>query len=335
MQRRQVRIGLIGIVVAVLLAVVCGVIYLDRFGHREIVVRLETSGGLRSGDEVRVAGVTVGEVSDVALHPDRVDVTLRVRDDLMIGDATAADVRLLTAIGGHYVALRPAGRESLGDNPIPVDRTTVPYTLADVIADSGEVVEKVDGVTISQTLDKVTGALDGHPAAIREIIADMRRLTTAVGDRGHDLDAAVALTEEYMASLNTGRARLVEMLRLIGFVGAKAYQVKAEGVETVRSIGALFAFIGKPVNAFTGTIEPPLQQVLGIFRTLQAQPGRIDDLLTRLKSIVDEVATALGMPNRVAGVDMSSVVVEVPGVRITPQNVRGGGLCVPSAGRRC
>uniref|UniRef100_UPI003D915248 MlaD family protein n=1 Tax=Gordonia sp. B7-2 TaxID=3420932 RepID=UPI003D915248 len=334
-ERRQVRIGLIGIVVAIALAVVCGVIYLDPFGHREIAVRLETSGGLRIGDEVRIAGVTVGEVSKVTLHPDRVDVTMRIDDDLAIGDQSAADVRLLTAIGGHYVALRPAGRNPLGSNPIPVDRTTVPYTLADVIADSGQVVDRVDGVTISQTLDKVTAALDGQPSAIREIIADMRKLTTSIGDRGRDLDAAVALTDEYMAGLNSGRARLVEMLRLIGFVGAKAYQVKAEGVETVRSIGALFAFIGKPVDAFTGTIEPPLQQVLGMVRTLQQQPGRIDELLAKLRTVVSDVAVALGLPGRAAGVDMSAVVVEVPGVTVTPQSLARGGLCVPSAGRRC
>lgn len=335
LRRRQGRLGLAGIGVAVLLAVVCGVVYLNPFTSRTVTVQLSSSGGLRTGDEVRIAGVRVGEVGSLTLRPDRVDVALRVDSGLDIGDASGADVRLLTAVGGHYVALRPAGRNPLGDRPIPADRTTVPYTLSDVIADSGKVIERVNGVTISDTLRKVDGALDGRPTAIRQIIADMDRLTTAVGDRRTDLDAAFALSEEYVASLNTGRAKLVELLRLIGFVGAKAYQVKAEGVETIRSIGFLFAFVGKPVNAFTGTIEPPLRQVLDVVDTLRRQPGKIDDLLAQLKSIVDQIAGALGMPGRGTGIDASTVVVDAPSVTVRPGQIGRTGLCVPSPDRRC
>ncbi|QTI67963.1 MlaD family protein [Gordonia polyisoprenivorans] len=335
MRRRQFRLGMIGLGVAVVLAAVCGVIYLDPFGHRDVLVALSTSGGLRSGDEVRIAGVRVGEVSAIALHPDRVEVTMRVDSDVALGDLTSADVRLTTAIGGHYVALLPAGRTALGHNIIPMQRTSVPYTLSDVLADSGAVVSKVNGQTIADTLRKVDAALAGQPDAIRQIIADTEQLTTAVGARSDDLDAAVALSDEYISGLNSGRADLVELLRLIGYVGAKAYQVKAEGVETVRSIGALFAFIAKPVDAFTGTIEPPFRQVLDVLNTLRAQPARIDDLLGTLTAIVDQIGDAMGVTNSSGRVDLSSVVVNAPQVQITPDQVTAGGLCVPSPDRRC
>ncbi|MEP9394097.1 MlaD family protein [Gordonia sp. VNQ95] len=335
LRRRQFRIGMLGVLVAVILAVICGVVYLDPFGHDDVTVALTTSGGLTAGDEVRIAGVRVGEVSAVTLHPDRVEVTLEVDSGMALGDQTAADVRLLTAVGGHYVALRPAGHNRLGDNVIPTERTTVPYTLSDVIADSGKVIAKVDGVTIADTLEKVDAALDGQPDAIRDIIAETRQLTTAIGDRSDDLDAAVALSDEYIAGLNSGRADLVEMLRLIGYVGAKAYQVKAEGVETVRSIGALFAFIGKPVDAFTGTIEPEVTQVLDLVNTLNAQLSRIDDLLARLKSIVAEIADSMGVVDTAGRVDLSSVVVNAPQVSVAPGQFGAGGLCVPSTERRC
>lgn len=338
LRRRQICVGLIGVAVAVLLTVTCGVIYLDPFGHRSVTLQLTTSGGLRDDDEVRVAGVKVGVVEGVTLHPDRVDVRLRIDDGVRLGEATSADVRLLTAIGGHYVALHPSGRYSLPHNTIPMDRTSVPYTLTDVIADSGDVVDKVNGVTIAQTLQKVTAVLDGQPDAIRDIIAETRELTTTVGDHRDDLDAAVALSDEYVAGLTTGRAKLVEMLRLIGFVGAKAYQVKAEGVETVRSIGALFAFIGKPVYAFTGTIEPPMQKVFSIFRTLRTQPARIDDLLAELRSIVTRIAQAMGVHTADADVDASSILIDAPSITLRPDMIgsrHDGGLCVPSAERRC
>ncbi|WP_068273423.1 MlaD family protein [Aldersonia kunmingensis] len=335
LERRQLRIGLAGIAVAVVLLLVCTLIYLNPFGHREFRADFETSGGLRVGDEVRIAGIQVGEVSAVDLHPDRVEVRFTVEDGVAVGDASSVHARLLTAIGGHYLALHPAGRESLGNNVIPVDRTSVPYTLADVINDSGSVVAKVDGVVISQTLAQVEAALNGQPEAIRQIIGGMKDLTTAVGAQEDDLDRAVALTEEYVANLDSGRAKLVELLRLIGYVGAKAYQVKAEGVETVKSIGAIFAFLGKPIYAFSGTIEPPFQDIIDITRRLGEQPAKIDDLLNTLRTIVARIAGTVGLPGQRAAVDASPVVIDAPAVNIDPARAGLAGICIPSPQKGC
>lgn len=322
-ERRQLLIGCAGLALVVVLLLVCVVVAVNPFADNTYRADFENAGGLRVGDEVRIAGIAVGEVKTVAVSGDHVEVRFEVRDDVHVGRESGADSRLLTAIGGHYLALRPAGDESLGSAAIPRDRTTVPYNLTDVLTDSGDIAAQVNGVTIRQTLEQVDEALSGRPAVVRQIIADVQQVTTTIGDRNMDLDKAVQVSEEYVAALDDGRVKLVNLLRLIGLVGAKAYAVKAEGVETIKGIGGIFAFVGKPINAFTGTIEPPVQKVLSILESLQKQPGQIDDFLRQLRDLAGRIGVSLGVPGGGVGLDYSKTVVDAPGV------------CIPSPTRTC
>jgi len=70
---------------------------------------------LAKGDDVRVAGVTVGEVTDVKIK-DRNDaeVTFKVKSDVPMTKATRAEIRFLNLVGARYMSLgegsSPTGR---------------------------------------------------------------------------------------------------------------------------------------------------------------------------------------------------------------------------------
>src|SRR5690606_30404818 len=82
--------------------------------------------GLAPTNEVRVAGIKVGEVTDVELAEDRVLVSFRV-SDAWIGNRTSAEIKIKTLLGQKYLALHPMGDAVLDpDDPIPLGRTTTP-----------------------------------------------------------------------------------------------------------------------------------------------------------------------------------------------------------------
>ncbi|MFC7587330.1 MlaD family protein [Nonomuraea antimicrobica] len=68
------------------------------------------SGGLRTGNDVRVAGVRVGEVTEVRADyaQGQVVVTWRVDDGVRLGRGTRADITLSNLLGGRYVKLTGA-----------------------------------------------------------------------------------------------------------------------------------------------------------------------------------------------------------------------------------
>ncbi|GGF34405.1 putative Mce family protein [Williamsia phyllosphaerae] len=321
-RRRQVLFGLGGVVVIVVVAVVAGLLYVVPFGSTDVTAEFTSSGQIRSGDEVRVAGIPVGSVQSVEVVGDHVEITFDVDDSVNLRDQTSADIRLSTAIGGHYLAVTPQGTEPL-DGPIPRDRTSTPYELTDVITDSGAVVDKVDAQTARETFAQVNLALRGRSDSVRDIISQVAQVTTTLGDRDDDLDRAIAVTEEYIGALNDGRAKLLNLLRLVGVIGYRFYEFREQGLDTVRGVDALFAFLQPPVEALSGTIDPQIDKVKAIVDRVRTTLTGSGPVLDKLTQIANQLGSALGVSGSAPTLDLSKTVVDAPA------------LCIPTPDRRC
>ncbi|MBT0566574.1 MlaD family protein [Williamsia sp. CHRR-6] len=320
LRRRQIRIGLAGVVVGVVIAIVAAVVYTVPFGTAGYRADFSSSGQLHPGDEVRVASITVGEVQSVQVVGDHVEIGFSVDDSVRLGDATRAEIRLLTAIGGHYLAVLPQGNAPLRGH---ITATTAPYELTDVIADSGAVVGKTNAATAQDTFTAVNQALRGRSGAVRQIIAQISDVTDTLGDNQADLDRAIRVTDEYVGTLDAGRAKLVNLLRLVGLLGYRFYEYRADTVATINGVGALFAFLQPPIDALDSTITPQFDKIVGIVDTLKTGMARTGPMLDQLTAIATQLGRALGVVTPGARIDLS-------GTTIT-----GTGLCVPTLQRRC
>ncbi|RVX39667.1 phospholipid/cholesterol/gamma-HCH transport system substrate-binding protein [Nonomuraea polychroma] len=142
------------------------------------------SGGVRTGNDVRVAGVRVGEVTEV--RPDyaqgHVIVTWRVDDDVRLGRGTRADIALSNLLGGRYVKLTGAVSAPYMDQlpepqrRIPMDRTGVPTLINDAIKDATRLVERLDTEAVDDLLTelgKVDLAKRGRITRLMENIGDL------------------------------------------------------------------------------------------------------------------------------------------------------------------
>src|SRR5690606_23981849 len=57
-------------------------------------------GGLKKGDDVRLAGVRIGQIDDLQLHGDKVRVVFRVKSDRnKLGTQTGASIRIKSLLG--------------------------------------------------------------------------------------------------------------------------------------------------------------------------------------------------------------------------------------------
>ena len=53
--------------------------------------------------------------------------------DVDLGSRTEATVKVATLLGTHYLEVDPSGTGALADGTIPLERTSVPYNLQDVM----------------------------------------------------------------------------------------------------------------------------------------------------------------------------------------------------------
>ena len=225
----------------------------------EVSAVLEETGGLRSGDAVRVAGIEVGSVSSVKPDFDNglVVVHLEIDAGVDLGPDTTLEVALATLLGGRYVRLAgPVEEPFLDDLPsedrrIPVERTRLPLGVIDALGQLTTTAEELDADAIDQLLaeaavlardnagqvdvilDDVVGLselLNARRQQIDELLDDTGQVTNALAERD---DAIVALIDASGALLAEIAAREEQVRVLLGS-GSEAATTLAGLVERNR-----------------------------------------------------------------------------------------------------
>ncbi len=80
-------------------------------GDYILTASFRSAEGVRVGTDVRLAGVSIGTVTDLALNPEtfRADATFAIDDDVVLPDDTSAAVETEGLLGGTYIDLQPGG----------------------------------------------------------------------------------------------------------------------------------------------------------------------------------------------------------------------------------
>ena len=111
----------IAVGVFVLIGILCVAYLTIRLGKMELLggnyyilnARFQSVSGLKSGAQVEMAGVQVGQVDAIDLDPDQqvAIVTLKINKSLSLTDDVIASVKTSGLIGDKYINLTPGGSE--------------------------------------------------------------------------------------------------------------------------------------------------------------------------------------------------------------------------------
>lgn len=321
-QRTQLLLGIVGVFACVVCLVVAAALFVFPLGQQSYTAELRSAGGARAGDEVRVAGIKVGKVTSVTLHGDRVYLEFAVDDDVHVGDMASVAIKLLTPIGGRFVALSTAGEEALGERHIPPERTSLPFEIGDVLEKGTPIIQQVDAATLRATVEEVNRAVSGQPDAIRQILDNATSLTGVVAKRSDQLQKGLDISDEYLTAVNNDRAQLAQVFRELGVVTVELGQRRVEVVQVFDLLRRLFVVIHRPVLAYAEGIEPSVDQVEQLFNKLVADQAGIDSVITQLQEFIHKLSDAIGLGNGVT-IDQSHTIVPGPA------------LCIPTPSREC
>ena len=115
-------------------------------------------GGLEKGAAVRLGGLRVGQVLDIAVAPDdvsKLDVTIGVEPETPITYDAVASVRTLGLVGDYYVLL---SQRSGADRPLPpgvIIPSQEMMEIADLLVQAAELSQTING-----SVEKVVTALN-------------------------------------------------------------------------------------------------------------------------------------------------------------------------------
>jgi phospholipid/cholesterol/gamma-HCH transport system substrate-binding protein len=194
-ERNPVPIGIAGLVViAVLLVLAFNASNLPLIGGGTAYsAAFSEAGGIKDGDDVRIAGVKVGEVTAVDLEDQHVRVDFKITDDVGFGPLTSASVRMKTILGQKYLALAPAGAGQLeAGAEIPLDRTTSSYDVINAFQDLTTTTERIDTKQLAESLDVIATEFKDTPESVRGSLDGLSRLSRTVASRDEQLSRLLA-----------------------------------------------------------------------------------------------------------------------------------------------
>ncbi|MDT8912973.1 MCE family protein [Amycolatopsis sp. PS_44_ISF1] len=187
--------------------------------------RFTDATSVNSGDEVRMAGVRIGQVDSVRVVDHRVaEVGFSVDRAHRPSAATTIAIRYRNLVGGRYLAVDPgpAGAPLPGGAGIPLARTTpaldlttlfngfkplfqalspndvnqLSFELVQVLQGEGGTVESLVRHTAS-----LTSTLAGRDRVIGQVIGNLNSVLDTVNAQGDQFDALVATTSRLVGGL--------------------------------------------------------------------------------------------------------------------------------------
>jgi virulence factor Mce family protein len=187
-ERNPITLGLAGIVVVVLLV---GGSLGSAGAYRaltaqEYIARFAEAGGLIVGDRVRLAGLEVGEVTDIRLEGGAVTVAFGVEGG-SLGDRTRASIKTATVLGKKFLQVYPDGRGELPDGMIPLARTSSPYDVQDQLGTLTREVSEVDVPQLADSLNTLSDTLADTPERLRVAVDGVSRVSQTIASRDEAL----------------------------------------------------------------------------------------------------------------------------------------------------
>jgi phospholipid/cholesterol/gamma-HCH transport system substrate-binding protein len=196
--------------------------------------------GVVKGDDVRIAGVKVGTVEDIAIHDeDKALVTFTVDSDSQVTAGTNAAIRYRNLVGQRYIALtQGVGSPSIlregstiplartqaaldltvlfnGFKPLfealsPEDVNKLSYELITVFQGEGGTLESLLAHTAS-----VTSTLASRDQIIGDLIENLNKVMVTIGDRDDELSELLIRLREFVSGLSQDREAILGSLESI------------------------------------------------------------------------------------------------------------------------
>jgi phospholipid/cholesterol/gamma-HCH transport system substrate-binding protein len=150
---------------------------------------------LTKGDDVRVAGLTVGSVKKVEIH-DRNNalVTFKVKSDVPVTTASHADIRFLNLVGDRYMALtqgEPGAKRLPSHAVIPMSQTTPALDLTALFNGFQPLFTALDPKEINDLSLNLVKVLQGEGGTIQGLLARTASLTNTLADRDELIGSVV------------------------------------------------------------------------------------------------------------------------------------------------
>ncbi|MFD8546270.1 MCE family protein [Streptomyces sp. NPDC059649] len=172
---------------------------------------------LEEGDDIRVAGLRVGEVEDIQVK-DRTlaEVTFSVTDDRPLLTSTRAVIRFRNLVGQRYIALTEGAGDGTRLKPgssIPLSRTQPALDLNALLNGFKPLFAALSPKDVNQLASEIIKTLQGEGGTVNSLLAHTASLTTTLADRDELIGSVINNLNQVLGTLDKRSTRFSGLLK--------------------------------------------------------------------------------------------------------------------------
>ena len=254
--------------------------------------------GVEKGDDVRIAGVRVGEVRAIDVLPGRggrgalARLTFTVAADQVLARSVLATLRFRNLVGQRYLALTegaggaaplPAG------GTIPVGQTRPALDLTVLFDGFKPLFAALSPQDVNQLAYEIIQVLQGEGGTVESLLAHTASLTSTLADRDKVIGDLIEHLDTVLATVAERDRKLSDLVvQLQRFVSGLAEDRKAIGdsLDSIVTLNRQTAGLLRDARPDLRTDVTQLGKVAGtlddnsalVQRTLRRMPGKLDRL---------------------------------------------------------
>ena len=249
--------------------------------------------GVVNGDDVRVAGVKVGNVENVEIvDRTRALVTFKVDSDHPITDSTFASVRYRNLVGQRYIALTQGvgGPSILRDGAtIPLSRTAPALDLTVLFNGFKPLFEALSPEDVNKLAYEIVTVFQGEGGTLESLLAHTASVTTTLASRDQIIGELITNLNDVMKTLGNRDTELSDLLvKLREFISGLSQDREAI-LGSLDSVSSLAVQTSDLVTGVRPGLTKDITQLRKVAGTLDANKGEIDRALQVLPIKLNKV----------------------------------------------
>ncbi|MDP3892926.1 MCE family protein [Nocardioides sp.] len=213
---------------------------------------------LKKGDDVRIAGVSVGEVKKVEHHNrSQALVTFRAKADVPLTTASRAEIRFMNLVGDRYLALEqgtdPQAPPLEPGATLPVEQTSPSLDLTALFNGFQPLFSALQPDQVNELSLNLVQVLQGEGGTVASLLSSTASLTNSLADRDQLIGEVITNLSQTLDTVNDRHGQLGELIvELKGWMSdlARDRTVIGDSLENVAELTEVVAELvseGRPL----------------------------------------------------------------------------------------
>jgi phospholipid/cholesterol/gamma-HCH transport system substrate-binding protein len=270
------------------------------FGGGEDYKAIFTNASMLSeGDDVRIAGVSVGEVKTVE-HYQRTNaiVTFQVKDEINLTSASRAEIRFLNLVGDRYMALEQGSDSEAqpleSDGTIPVENTSPALDLTVLFNGFQPLFQALQPDQVNELSINLVQVLQGEGGTVASLMQKTASLTNTLADRDQLIGEVITNLTQTLDTVDQRREQLGQLItELKGWMTDLARDRSTIGA-SLDNVSELTVVVADLVRRSRPVVKDDIVQLRRLATLLNKPENRavVEQTLDRLpESMTDQTRT--------------------------------------------